>query len=353
MAKVAILHTVPDDATFVYFIGYLRVREEFDTQPQRQASWVPKSELMEMVRDGKAKQGSVPLSTRVIAAALRAPLFDNEPIRITVPGVVQLHKKRKETESGTSSKPQPFQVYLTPAKSVGSKTSATTSQNSGEKGESSRTAQERSKTSPAKEIDEGVGKHGAQAASSKTCEKNLLSDMESKTKSHRSEQEEEVERKGKAPAGDSAQEVSSQRAPETPAEATQFQTPPRPKPKGGKRTRANRSPKDTQTRADAGRSPGQEVTRDLVLQTPDQGSTQSKQQHAEYVTPQKVTLTQPLGQCAEESKEKSGSDEVQCTQQTPESVIKIPERSPGRKLDISKGQLQQGSEKEGYWVYVS
>lgn len=84
MAKVAILHKVQQDTTFAYFIGYIRVKEEFDEQPQRRINWFPKSELMEMVRDGKAKQGSVPLSMRVIVAALR----------ITVTGSMTVYQKQ-------------------------------------------------------------------------------------------------------------------------------------------------------------------------------------------------------------------------------------------------------------------
>lgn len=76
MAKVVILHKVQEDTTFAYFIGYLKVREEFDSQPQRQNNWIAKSELLEMVRDAKARRGSVTLSTRVIATTFRSPLFE-------------------------------------------------------------------------------------------------------------------------------------------------------------------------------------------------------------------------------------------------------------------------------------
>lgn len=49
MAKVV---RVQLDTIFAYFIGYVKVREEFDQQPQRQHSWIQKAKFMEMVRDG-------------------------------------------------------------------------------------------------------------------------------------------------------------------------------------------------------------------------------------------------------------------------------------------------------------
>lgn len=116
MAKVVVLHKIQSDTTFVYFLGYVKVRAGFEKQAQRQTNWVPKKELMEMVRDGKARRGSVPLSTRVIAAALRTPLFESEIFRITFPREMECRKKPSVAAATVKEEPLPAQIFVTPTK---------------------------------------------------------------------------------------------------------------------------------------------------------------------------------------------------------------------------------------------
>lgn len=115
MAKVLILHNGLENTTVAYFVGYVRVRPGFDQQPHRQGSWIPKEEVMEVVRDGTPIRGAFPSSMKVIAAALRGPLFENEIVSITVPGSVKcIPKPQRNVPAAAENDPKPFQVFVTP-----------------------------------------------------------------------------------------------------------------------------------------------------------------------------------------------------------------------------------------------
>lgn len=95
MEKWLISHQVQNEDVYVYFVGKLTVGEDFVGRPYKRACWLKKTALSAMVKDSKANQGAIPISTRVLANALREQLFGNKDLKITVLGETKVQTKEQ------------------------------------------------------------------------------------------------------------------------------------------------------------------------------------------------------------------------------------------------------------------
>lgn len=90
MRKWVVAHKSLGEETYVYFVGLGQVDTCFDARIHRQVCWVSKREVAAMIRDNRHMKGAVPISTRIVAKALKEQLFERDDCRITVLGTVQL-----------------------------------------------------------------------------------------------------------------------------------------------------------------------------------------------------------------------------------------------------------------------
>lgn len=111
--KYILTHRAQGEAVYVYLPGALSVDKEFDTRPEKRRCWVARKTLALQIKDSRLAQGTVPMSTRVLAAGLQRIVFEHIDLRITVPGSVILQSKAKmleeverckENESGGNGK---------------------------------------------------------------------------------------------------------------------------------------------------------------------------------------------------------------------------------------------------------
>lgn len=87
-------------------------------------------------------------------------------------------------------------------------------------------------------------------------------------------------------------------------------------------------------------------------QTPDPESKRNKEVDEGYVTPQRIAMP-PTEEAVTERTTESESDSTHCTQEPRDEVVLAPERPLERKLELTRGQLKEGTWQEGYWAYVN